>query len=80
MPGRHAPSHARGMIDLVVLPGDGIGPEIVRATSDVLEAAADICSFQLSLRTADIGFKALEASGTWYQRAANNLKSVERGE
>lgn len=24
--------------------------------------------------------QALEASGTWYQRAANNLKSVERGE
>ena len=41
------PTAARAPIDLVVLEGDGIGPEITAATLTVIEAAAR--AFDLSL-------------------------------
>lgn len=45
---------------LLVLPGDGIGPEITQATVDVVRAAcADV-----EVTFADIGFAALKAQGT----------------
>jgi isocitrate/isopropylmalate dehydrogenase len=49
---------------LLVLPGDGIGPEIVAATMEVLDAADRQFKLGLSYETADIGFAALRASGT----------------
>jgi isocitrate dehydrogenase (NAD+) len=51
-------------IDILVLEGDGIGPEITAATLTVLEAAA--CAARLSIRFdhAEIGFKALRNSGS----------------
>jgi isocitrate/isopropylmalate dehydrogenase len=49
---------------LLVLPGDGIGPEITRATLSVLEAADRRFGMNLSFESRDIGFAALEKMGT----------------
>ena len=49
---------------LLVLPGDGIGPEIVAATVDVLREADRIFGLGLTFETAAIGFDSLRASGT----------------
>jgi 3-isopropylmalate dehydrogenase len=49
---------------LLVLPGDGIGPEITAATVAVLEAADRRFGLRVELEYADIGFAALEKTGT----------------
>src|SRR5215468_7286329 len=49
---------------LLVLPGDGIGPEIVGATLDVLRDADRIFGLDLTYETAAIGFDSLKAAGT----------------
>lgn len=49
---------------LLALPGDGIGPEIGRATVEVLSAVAGVTGLQITVDTAEIGFPALEATGT----------------
>ena len=54
------------MVHLLVLPGDGIGPEISAATVDVLTAAAGIAGFPLEFTQADIGFASLAAQGTTF--------------
>src|SRR5260221_5863244 len=53
-----------GATHLLVLPGDGIGPEIVGATVDVLREADRIFGLDLTYETAAIGFDSLKASGT----------------
>jgi 3-isopropylmalate dehydrogenase len=53
-----------GATTLLVLPGDGIGPEIVAATVEVLQAADRKFKLGLDYETADIGFAALRAAGT----------------
>ncbi len=54
------------MVHLLILPGDGIGPEISAATVDVLTAAAGIAGFPLEFTQADIGFASLAAQGTTF--------------
>ena len=54
------------MVHLLVLPGDGIGPEISAATVDVLTAAAAIAGFPIHFTQADIGFASLAAHGTTF--------------
>ncbi|WP_435112340.1 isocitrate/isopropylmalate dehydrogenase family protein [Nocardiopsis synnemataformans] len=54
---------------ILVLPGDGIGPEITEATLDVLYAANRTHSLNLDVETADIGFASLEAQGTTLPQA-----------
>ena len=49
---------------LLVLPGDGIGPEITAATVAVLEAADRRFGLGVELEYAEIGFAALEKTGT----------------
>ena len=49
---------------LLVLPGDGIGSEITRATLAVLESADRRFGLDLSFEMRDIGFAALEKTGT----------------
>jgi isocitrate/isopropylmalate dehydrogenase len=49
---------------LLVLPGDGIGPEITSATLAVLSAADRRFGLKLAFETRDIGFAALEKHGT----------------
>src|SRR6187549_858897 len=49
---------------LVVMPGDGIGPEIVAATLHVLREADRLVSLGLTFEEMPIGFGALKAHGT----------------
>jgi 3-isopropylmalate dehydrogenase len=54
---------------LLMLPGDGIGPEISAATRHVLEAASERFRLGLSFETRDIGFAAYERHGTTLEDA-----------
>ncbi|EGR0268101.1 isocitrate/isopropylmalate dehydrogenase family protein [Vibrio alginolyticus] len=49
---------------LIVLPGDGIGPEIVNASINVLNAADRKFGLDLSLDFEDVGFESLKKHGT----------------
>jgi 3-isopropylmalate dehydrogenase len=49
---------------ILVLPGDGIGPEIVSAAVEVLQAANDRFSLGLAFDYDDVGFASLEKHGT----------------
>lgn len=49
---------------IVVLPGDGIGPEITQVTQKVLEATAKKFSHDLSFESHDIGGIAIDKTGT----------------
>lgn len=60
--GRH---HSR--VRILVLPGDGIGPEITRATLRVLDAASR-GGLDIQLETQDIGLASLAAQGTTLPR------------
>jgi 3-isopropylmalate dehydrogenase len=55
-------AHVR--VTLLVLPGDGIGPEITAATLLVLESAARVHGIDLAIEHDRIGFEALHAEGT----------------
>ncbi len=48
---------------IALLPGDGIGPEIVSAARDVLEAVADAHSHRFEFQTCAIGGAAIDAHG-----------------
>ncbi len=49
---------------LLLLDGDGIGPEIVAATRRALKAADTAFGLNLGFETAAIGLRALDAAGT----------------
>jgi 3-isopropylmalate dehydrogenase len=49
---------------ILVLPGDGIGPEITRATLEVLHAADAALSLGLEFETQEIGLASLATHGT----------------
>jgi isocitrate/isopropylmalate dehydrogenase len=51
-------------LQLLALPGDGIGPEITEATISVLEAACRATDTDVQVTHADIGFAALAKHGT----------------
>lgn len=59
-------SDKAGNLNILVLPGDGIGPEISAAARRVLEAASTHLGLGLSFEQADIGFPALQATGTTF--------------
>src|SRR5919202_601046 len=72
---RGAPNESRNMpgsettdgaINLLVLEGDGIGPEISAATGEVSRKTARSTDLPLSFDHAEIGFKALRARGTTF--------------
>lgn len=48
---------------IVLLPGDGIGPEVVRAGQDVLEAVASMFGHRITFETRLIGGAAMDATG-----------------
>jgi 3-isopropylmalate dehydrogenase len=58
------PTSSQNPLRLLVLEGDGIGPEICAATLDVLAAAARAVQIEIAFETAAIGFAALRAHGT----------------
>jgi 3-isopropylmalate dehydrogenase len=51
-------------VNILVLPGDGIGPEITHATLDILKAADGLFSLGLRFDTRDIGLTSLASVGT----------------
>jgi isocitrate dehydrogenase (NAD+) len=51
-------------LPIVVMEGDGIGPEITAATMGVLDAATRVYGLSLKYETLPIGLAALRASGT----------------
>jgi len=51
-------------LNIILLPGDGVGPEVVSAAVDVLEAAGDRFGFQLKTREYKIGGCAIDEFGT----------------
>ena len=55
---------SKPILKLLFLAGDGIGPEITSATKSVLSAVSSICKKSLEVTDADVGFKALENSGS----------------
>jgi 3-isopropylmalate dehydrogenase len=50
------------LLNLTILPGDGIGPEVTEQAVDVLEAIAEAFGHQLKIQTKNIGGAALTAS------------------
>jgi 3-isopropylmalate dehydrogenase len=57
------------MLSLLVLPGDGIGPEITAATLHVLAAADRLLGLDLAFEQQIIGHAALRAQGTTFPDA-----------
>ncbi len=51
-------------LDILVLEGDGIGPEITAATLDVLSSVNTALGLGLSFSSAEIGFASLKKNGT----------------
>jgi isocitrate/isopropylmalate dehydrogenase len=51
---------------IIVLPGDGIGPEIVEATVQVLEAASRKFNLKLRMERREVGLASLAATGTTF--------------
>jgi len=51
------------MFKIAVLPGDGIGPEVMEQTLKVLAAAQEKYSFELACTTADVGGIAIDRHG-----------------
>jgi isocitrate/isopropylmalate dehydrogenase len=56
-------------MQIIVLPGDGIGEEITEATMQVLKATDALIPLGLEYRFMDIGFKAYDAEGTTFPDA-----------
>lgn len=53
-------------LNLLVMMGDGIGPEIITATMEVLQAVDRRFGIGLSFETAETGLKAHQATGTTF--------------
>lgn len=65
-------------LSIAVLPGDGIGPEIAAATSDVLEAIAAKVGLSLELRQGAVGWQAYHEDGaTLSERTLALLRDTE---
>src|SRR5947209_1637593 len=56
-------------MNLVVLPGDGIGPEITRAALDVLRVVDRRLSLGLEFETHEVGMSRLSRDGTTLPKA-----------
>lgn len=64
---------------LVVLPGDGIGPEICAATRSVLDLLNEKLSLGLTFETHDIGLDTLARDGTTFPKAARDAAMAADG-
>jgi 3-isopropylmalate dehydrogenase len=64
---------------ILVLEGDGIGPEITRASVDVLAAANEIYGLGIVFERASIGFDALKTDGTTFPPGTLNLAKACEG-
>ncbi len=50
-------------LNIAVLPGDGIGPDVVRAALDVLRVISDACGHQVNAAEWPIGYVAMQGEG-----------------
>jgi 3-isopropylmalate dehydrogenase len=66
-------------IQLVVMEGDGIGPEITAATTNVLGAADRVFGLALSLTRISIGLAALRSGGTTLPESAVSAARAAHG-
>src|SRR5215475_1019250 len=57
-------------VSIVVMEGDGIGPEITAATLEVLRAAERVFGLGLSFTPVSVGLASLRAQGTTLPEAA----------
>ena len=64
---------------ILVLEGDGIGPEITRASVEVLSAADKLFGLNIEFKRATIGFAALEAEGTTFSARTLELAKACEG-
>src|SRR6267378_3160322 len=55
-----------GAMRIIVMPGDGIGPEITAATVRMLEIASEKFALGLAFEFRDIGLKTLKSAGTTF--------------
>ena len=60
-------------INIAVLPGDGIGPEIIEQAMKVVKAVCERYKHELSYQTALVGACAMDAVGNPYPDATHNL-------
>ena len=60
---------------ILLLPGDGIGPEVVGEAKRVLEAAGEKYGFQIAFTEGDIGGVAIERQGNPYPDSTRRLAS-----
>jgi 3-isopropylmalate dehydrogenase len=65
--------------DILVLPGDGIGPAIVDSTVRVLKAAADACGGRLDFTEAPVGLSAYERLGSTLPRETRDALPRHEG-
>jgi len=49
---------------IVVLPGDGIGPEVTKQAVAVLQTVSDVCGYEFRFESHRIGGAAIEQDGT----------------
>ena len=70
---------AAGALHLLVLEGDGIGPEITAATLAVLRAADDKFALGLQFDRAAIGWAAHKAEGTTFPQSAFDAAKAADG-
>jgi len=68
-----------GRLRILVLEGDGVGPEITAATVHVLRAADRVFALGLTFETADIGWSAHHAEGTTFPPSALKKASAADG-
>ena len=68
-----------GVVRIVVMEGDGIGPEITAATMAVLGAADRVFKLGLSFTPVAIGLAALRAQGTTLPPAAVDAAKAADG-
>ncbi|TFI43110.1 isocitrate/isopropylmalate dehydrogenase family protein [Rhodococcus sp. 1R11] len=79
MTSRYSSPDRRTTVDLIVLAGDGIGPEISAATVSVIESALNRSGMSATFTHGTIGFAALEASGTTMPDAIVDLARAADG-
>lgn len=62
---------------VIVLPGDGIGPEVTREGVRVLTAAAELSGLDIALRQFDVGEGVFQASGQYM--SAEAIRACDEG-
>ena len=58
---------------LLLLPGDGIGPEITESVKKIIFCIDDLFKINFKLNSYDIGFKSLKEKGTTFPAEVLNL-------